>query len=160
VDVAADEHVVDGALRRGVLRLDELAACVERLDHRGRRRTLGIRRLLADRIPGHRPAANDWERWLAEVLRDAGLPAPVPQFPVEVGGRRRFLDLAYPDVRVGLEFDGFAEHGLLRSTFDDDRARDNDLRLAGWLVLHFTSRSTPATIVETTRRALQQRRSA
>jgi very-short-patch-repair endonuclease len=160
VDLAATDRMVDDALRRGLMRLEDLAACVARFDHRGRRRTLAIRRLLDDRIPGYRPAANDWERWLAEVLRRAGLPAPVAQFPVDVGGRRRYLDLAYPSARVALEFDGFAEHGLLRSTFDDDRARDNALRLAGWLVLHFTSRSTPAAIVETTRRALEQRRSA
>lgn len=160
VDLVASERVVDDALRRGLLRLDDLAACVAGLDHRGRRRTLAIRRLLADRIPGYRPAANDWERWLATVLQRGGLPAPVSQHPVDVGGRRRYLDLAYPDLRVGLEFDGFAEHGLLRSTFDDDRARDNDLRLAGWLVLHFTSRSTPTAIVEATHRALQQRLSA
>jgi very-short-patch-repair endonuclease len=111
-------------------------------------------------MPGHQPAANDWERWLARVLQGSGLPAPVHQFPVDVGARRRYLDLAYPAERVGLEFDGFAEHGLIRSTFDDDRMRENDLRLAGWLVLRFTSRSTPVTIVETTRRALRQRQSA
>jgi very-short-patch-repair endonuclease len=160
VDIGATERVVDDALRRGLVRLDDLAACLDRLDRRGRRRTLGLRELLADRLPGDRPAANDWERWLAAVLRRAGLPAPVRQFPVEVGGRRRYLDLAYPEERIGLEFDGFAEHGLVRSTFDDDRRRDNALRLAGWLVLHFTSRSTPAAIVETVTAALQQRRSA
>jgi len=160
VDINASEQVVDDALRRGLLRVEELAACVDRLDHRGRRRTGGIRRVLADRIPGHRPAANNWERWLAGVLRQAGLPAPTRQHPVVVGGRRRYLDLAYPAERVGIEFDGFAEHSLIRSTFDDDRARDNDLRLAGWLVLHFTSRSTPTVIVDTVTRALRQRRSA
>ena len=79
---------------------------------------------------------------------------------MDVRGRRRYLDLAYPAERVGIEFDGFAEHGLLRSTFDDDRVRDNELRLAGWLVLHFTSRSRPAEVVETTKRALLGRRSA
>jgi hypothetical protein len=160
VDVDATERMVDDALRRGLLRLEDLATCVDRLDHRGRRRTLGIRRLVAERMPGHQPAANDWERWLARVLQGSGLPAPVHQFPVDVGARRRYLDLAYPAERVGLEFDGFAEHGLIRSIFDDDRMRENDLRLAGWLVLHFTSRSTPVTIVETTRRALRQRQSA
>ncbi len=152
--------LVDDALRRGVLRLDELAGCLDRLDPRGRRRVMGLRELLADRLPGHRPVANDWERWLRRVLCEAGLPTPVHQHPVDVGGRRRYLDLAYPADRVGIEFDGFAEHGLLRSTFDDDRARDNDLRLAGWLVLHFTSRSTPVDIVRSVTRALRQRRTA
>lgn len=153
-------RAVDDAVRRGLLRTEDLAACVERLPPVGRRRLAAVRDVLADRVPGYRPVANDWERWLAEVLRRARLPAPVHQHPVDVGGRRRFLDFAYPAERVGLEFDGFAEHGLLRSTFDDDRARDNDLRLAGWLVLHFTSRSSPTDIAGTVSRALRQRRSA
>jgi hypothetical protein len=153
-------RAVDDALRRQALTLDDLRACLERLPAGRRRRAGSIERVLAERLPGYRPVANDWERWLAGVLRDAGLPAPVPQYPVDVGGRRRYLDHAYPTERIGLEFDGFAEHGLLRSTFDDDRARDNDLRLAGWLVLHFTSRSEPADIASATARALEQRSSA
>ena len=153
-------RAVDDALRRKLLQLDELVACVNRLPPVGRRRLASLRQVLADRAEGYRPAANDWERWLAQVLRNGGLPPPVHQFPVDVGRRRRHLDLAYPAERIGIEFDGFAEHGLLRSTFDDDRARDNDLRLAGWLVLHFTSRSSPRQIVDVTARALRQRRSA
>jgi very-short-patch-repair endonuclease len=153
-------RALDDALRRRLLRLEDVAACVERLPTVGRRRLTGIRRVLSDRLPEHHLSANDWERRLVTVLRRAGLPQPVPQFRVDVGGRRRYLDIAYPEQRVGIEFDGFAEHGLLRSTFDDDRARDNALRLAGWLVLHFTSRSTPAEIAETTARALRTRRSA
>jgi very-short-patch-repair endonuclease len=153
-------RAVDEALRRKLLQVPDLVACVDRLPPVGRRRLVGIRQVLAERVPGYRPVANDWERWLARVLHDGGLRAPVRQLRVDVGGRRRFLDFAYPSERIGIEFDGFAEHGLLRSTFDDDRARGNDLRLAGWLVLHFTSRSSARDIVETVDRALRQRRSA
>jgi very-short-patch-repair endonuclease len=71
-----------------------------------------------------------------------------------VSGRSRRLDFAYPEERIAIEFDGFAEHGLLRSTFDDDRVRGNALALAGWLVLHFTSRSSAAEIADRTREAL------
>jgi hypothetical protein len=130
-------RAVDEALRRKLLQVPDLVACVDRLPPVGRRRLVGIRQVLAERVPGYRPVANDWERWLARVLHDGGLRE-----------------------RIGIEFDGFAEHGLLRSTFDDDRARGNDLRLAGWLVLHFTSRSSARDIVETVDRALRQRRSA
>lgn len=74
-----------------------------------------------------------------------------------VGGRRRLLDYAYPEALVGLEWDGFAEHGKIRSTFDDDRLRGNDLALAGWLMLHFTSRTPAAHIVQRTLATLAQR---
>lgn len=151
-------EAVDDALRRGLLDLDELAACVDRLDHGGRRLIVPLRRALADRLPGYDAGGSRRELDVLAVLRRGGLPAPVQQYDVVVGGRRRFLDYAYPDERVGLEFDGFAEHGLLRSTFDDDRVRGNDLAVAGWLVLHFTSKSSPAHVVERTGEALSLRR--
>jgi very-short-patch-repair endonuclease len=75
-----------------------------------------------------------------------------------MGERDRFLDFAYPDEMVGLEFDGFAEHGLIRTTFDDDRLRGNDLAVLGWLMLHFTSNSSPEHIVARTSEALALRR--
>lgn len=151
-------EAVDDALRRGLLDVHELAACVHRLDHGGRRRIVPLRRALADRLPGYDPGGSRRELDVVDVLRRGGLPAPVQQYEVVVGGRRRFLDYAYPQERVGLEFDGFAEHGMLRSTFDDDRVRGNDLAVAGWLMLHFTSRSSPAHVVERTGEALSLRR--
>jgi hypothetical protein len=151
-------EAVDDALRRGLLDLDELAACVDRLDRGGRRLIVPLRRVLADRLLGYDPGGSRRELDVLGVLRRGGLPAPVQQFEVVVGGRRRVLDYAYPDERVGLEFDGFAEHGLLRSTFDDDRVRGNDLAVAGWLVLHFTSKSAPGHVVERTAEALSLRR--
>jgi hypothetical protein len=151
-------EAIDDALRRGLLGLVELAACVDRLDHGGRRLIVPLRRALADRLPGYDAGGSRRELDVLGMLRRGGLPAPVQQYEVVVGGRRRFLDYAYPDERVGLEFDGFAEHGLLRSTFDDDRVRGNDLAVAGWLVLHFTSKSAPGHVVERTAEALSLRR--
>ncbi len=146
--------LVDDTLRRGLLRLPELDACVGRLVTVGRRGLTPAHAVLAERGRGHDPGANDAELAVLRALRRAGLPPPVQQHVVVVGGRRRRLDFAYPAQRVGIEFDGFAEHGLVRSTFDDDRHRGNALALSGWLVLHFTSRSTPAEIADRTRQAL------
>jgi very-short-patch-repair endonuclease len=56
---------------------------------------------------------------------------------VQVGGRRRYLDLAWPDVKVAVEFDGFVPHST-RRVFDDDRARQNDLVAARWTVFRIT----------------------
>lgn len=148
-------RVVDEALRRHLLRLPELVACVERFQAAGARRLLSVRAVLAERGALPERAANDGELVVLEALQGAGLPLPVAQHRVVVGGRTRRLDFAYPEARIGLEFDGFAEHGLLRSTFDDDRVRGNALALSGWLVLHFTSRSTEAEIVARTREALE-----
>ena len=84
------------------------------------------------------------QRWLTA----AGLPAPVPQLPVLVGDRRYRLDLAYPEQRIAIELDGWAAHRSRRA-FDLDRARGNDLELASWTLLRFTSSSTRADVVRT-----------
>jgi len=51
----------------------------------------------------------------------------------------RILDLAWPELMIELEFDGFAPHSV-REVFDDDRARQNALVAAGWTVFRVTSR--------------------
>jgi hypothetical protein len=143
--------------RRGLLDLHELSACASRLDHRGRRLLRTLRPVLADRIEGRLPGGSRRELAVLDVLGAAGVPLPVQQFRVSVGGRVRVLDFAYPDEMIGLEWDGYAEHGPIRSTFDDDRLRGNDLAVAGWLMLHFTSNSAPRHVVARTAEALRLR---
>jgi very-short-patch-repair endonuclease len=75
-------------------------------------------------------------RWL---IHEAGLPAPVLQHVVQ-DGADRFLgqvDLAWPDRRVLVEFDGNVHRE--RRVFVDDLRRQNGLILGGWTVLRFTS---------------------
>jgi very-short-patch-repair endonuclease len=56
---------------------------------------------------------------------------------VRVGGRTRYIDLAWPDRRVAVELDGFVAHSP-RRVFDDDRDRQNDLVDAKWKVYRIT----------------------
>ena len=72
----------------------------------------------------------------------------VPTDPVS--GRVYFLDLAYPDVKLDIEVDGFDFHRT-RTVFDADRVRQNDLVRVDWTVLRFTSRSAPEEIVSAVR---------
>jgi very-short-patch-repair endonuclease len=75
-------------------------------------------------------------RWL---VHRAGLPAPIPQFEVRDGGGS-FLaraDLAWPERRVLVEFDGDVHRQ--RAVFVKDARRQNRLVAAGWTLLRFTS---------------------
>ncbi len=74
---------------------------------------------------------------LLRLLLDAGLPRPEVQHAVEVGGRTYRLDLAYPEVRLGLEYDGFEFHSGLEA-FTSDRRRQNHLIDAGWVIRRYT----------------------
>jgi hypothetical protein len=90
---------------------------------------------------------------LAIVL--AGLPAPVSQHPVLVGGRRFLLDLAYPEMQVAIEFNG-AEH-LRPDRALRDLEREQLLVRAGWHILRFravTALYHPRTIAARVRAAL------
>jgi hypothetical protein len=68
----------------------------------------------------------------------AGFPPPVSQYILAVEGVfvARF-DLAWPDYRIAVEYDGawHADHAQL----EKDRARLNRILGAGWLVLHVTA---------------------
>jgi very-short-patch-repair endonuclease len=79
-----------------------------------------------------------------------GLPDPRINYPVRVGGRRRYLDLAWPEAKVAVEFDGFVPHST-RRVFDDDRARHNDLVDDDWTVFHVTKTMLDADPVGTFR---------
>jgi very-short-patch-repair endonuclease len=64
--------------------------------------------------------------------------------------------MAYPELRIAIEADGFAVHGT-RPAFEDDRARQNRLMLAGWQVLRFTWRQVcrqPESVVDQLRTAV------
>jgi very-short-patch-repair endonuclease len=67
------------------------------------------------------------------AIHDAGLPCPVLQHPV---GPYR-LDLAYPGLMLGIEYDG-REHLTAERALRDLR-READLVRAGWFVLRFTA---------------------
>lgn len=72
------------------------------------------------------------------ALADGGVRLPVPQYRVTDGaGFVAYVDGAYPDLRLGLEFDGQGPHSLPESIFRD-RVRQNRLHALGWTVLRFT----------------------
>jgi glycosyltransferase involved in cell wall biosynthesis len=72
-------------------------------------------------------------------FRRGGLPEPMCNYRVHVGGSTSYLDFAWPDRKVAVEFDGFDFHAVRRTVFDDDRDRQNDLVDEEWRVYRLTS---------------------
>jgi very-short-patch-repair endonuclease len=112
-----------------------------------------MQRLLAERIAGPSLGESELEGRAFRVLRAAGLPDPVAQFRVRIAGAVYVLDMAYPQVKVGIELDGWTFHGS-RSAFDADRVRGNVIRNSGWHILQFTSRTSDAELADTVAEAL------
>jgi hypothetical protein len=143
--------LIDDGLRRRVLTLAALHAVARRLPTIAPGRSpKRIATLLSLRTAGFHPGDSELESRVYRLLVDAGFPAPARQLRVVANGHTYFLDLAYPDVMLAIEVDGFEFHHA-RDAFDRDRARQNDLVSVGWTVLRFTSRSTEAEILERVR---------
>jgi hypothetical protein len=69
------------------------------------------------------------------ALIEAGLPVPYPQYSIQVGGRELYrLDLAYPNHRVCIEYDGELFHSTPKQRAADE-ARRAWLRAHGWTVI-------------------------
>jgi hypothetical protein len=132
----------DGALRRRVLNLRELHRLLEVHGGGGRRRLRPLRQVLAERLPGYDPGANDWERRMDRLWEQLGLPGAERQYRVTASGRRYRLDRAIPELRLGVEWVGTEFHGQ-RGRFSQDRIRISDLVQAGWDVVEVTPDWSP-----------------
>jgi very-short-patch-repair endonuclease len=131
------EDVLDTAIVQRLVVANRLQARATELWTPRRRGCSVVLDLLAVRHPELARAVNLWEAKVLRTVRTLGLPDPRVNYRVQVGGRRRYLDLAWPDVKVAVEFDGFVPHST-RRVFDDDRARQNDLVAARWTVFRIT----------------------
>lgn len=149
-------RAIDDALRRRLTTLKQLERVFLDLANQGRRRSTFMRALLEERLAGFEPGESDPEAKLYRWIVGAGLPKPVAQHRVRIGRRRYRLDLAYPDQKIGIEYDGWDAHRT-RTSFDADAERDVILEDAGWRMLHFTSKSTRSFVIEKVANALAQR---
>jgi very-short-patch-repair endonuclease len=139
-------RILDDGLRQGMAGLVALHRCADRLRAGPNRRLAVIDDLLATRSDHYDPGGSASELRVLQVIRDAGLPEPVQQYRVEVGGRTFFLDYAYPEQRVMIEYYGLAVHGTSSAVARDSR-RVSLLVCDGWRPLPFTDESADREIV-------------
>jgi very-short-patch-repair endonuclease len=146
--------VTDQVLRRWCA-ADELRRQLARRPHgRGSARARSV-------LPVADPLAESpMESVLRWLIVDDGLPSPVLQHPIldQLGRFIGRADLAWPDRKVLVEFDGDLHRD--RAVFVNDLRRQNRLIAAGWTVLRFTSADVlgrPAEVIAEIRTALRQR---
>ncbi|GAB3175642.1 uncharacterized protein DUF559 [Micromonospora palomenae] len=146
---------VDALLHRRVVKLPALRAYAGA--HAGWPGMPLLREVLALAEP---LTESPMETRLRLLLLDAGLGPVTAQHDVH-DGRGRFVgrvDLAWPALRVAVEYDG--DHHRERAHFRQDVARLNALRAAGWIVLRFTADDVlrhPTRTIALTTQALRER---
>ena len=137
------EDVLDLAIVTHIVTPARLRARATELWAPRRRGCAVVLELLDQRDPDLSKARNIWEARVLRMVRAAGLPRPETNHRVHVGGRDRYLDLAWPAEKVAVEFDGFVPHST-RRVFDDDRVRQNDLVDDDWLLFRLTKTALEA----------------
>jgi hypothetical protein len=150
-------QLVDEALRGRVVTLGGLRNQMASNVGRGRRRQKEMRAVLRERGGGYDPGDSAWERRMDRLWDEWGLPPAARQHRIVVNGHLYVVDRAIVDLAVAVEWNGYEYHGL-RTRFDRDSTRRAELTAAGWAVLDFTTRSSPALICSSVMSVVEQRR--
>lgn len=80
-------------------------------------------------------AASHGESWMRCRMLDAGFPIPVLQHEVTLNdGRRRYLDTAFPAVRVAAEYDGRTHHSTETDVSRDEARREEVIDQLYWRI--------------------------
>jgi very-short-patch-repair endonuclease len=130
---------VEDALDRGLVARRFTVAAAEWMLHdvaRPGRRGCGVlRTVLDERALGTARPDGLLEPRMARLLRTYGFPPAVFRHPVPAA--RAELDFAYPELRLGIEVDGYEVHGTPRA-MTSDHERHRRLVAAGWTIVRFT----------------------
>jgi hypothetical protein len=152
--LAVDEAARDAVARR-LTTWPELLSTLVSHSRKGRR-GCGPLRAVLDEHYGDQTESN-LERRFLRLLRAANLPVPDEQVEVyDDDGFVMRLDFAYQAHEIAIELDS-VQHHLTADAFQLDRRKRNRLRLAGWLLLEFTSddvRRRPTLVCESVAGAL------
>ena len=131
---------IENALRRKLTTTPELVATLDQLGRRGRAGTTKLRKALAERRNHETLSESEAERLVMRMLSANGLPAPTPQYQIRDDDGRLVarVDLAYPDVKIAIEYDSYAHH-VSRDALVRDSARRNAVVALGWLPITATA---------------------
>jgi very-short-patch-repair endonuclease len=113
-----------------------------------------MRQLVAERGIGFRPADSPKSEELARMLEAAGI-AVEREYPVDVGGRTFFVDIAIPDFKLAPEYNGGVHD--THSARKRDEWRAGQLRSVGWELLVVTKQDRMRDAVRDVARRMGER---
>jgi len=149
LDLALADYLCDGDERTAFAAIDQAMAGLpddhcrtlrtnvrDRLIDRRDRRGIHRAQMLLALATGK--AESPPESMLRLIVVEAGFPVPEVQYEITaVDGRRLYvLDIAWPELRIALEYDGFAAH---EERHDRDAERDARMAGRGWVTVRATA---------------------
>lgn len=143
------ERVAASALRKRITSVAAIDAMVGLRGGRGvsgTKRTRRVLRLVADDVSGSTAEVD-----LGQLIRDAPVPSPVPQFKIPLpSGENAYPDFAWPDRMRIAEVDGLEAHSTAEQ-LTHDLQRQNQLLDLGWDIRRWpgtTVRRDPQRVIE------------
>jgi hypothetical protein len=149
IDLALADYLCDGDERTAFAAVDQAMAglpadhcralrdhvrdrVIDRRDRRGIHRAQMLLALATGK------AESPPESFLRLVVAEAGFPVPEAQYEIaDIDGRKLYvLDIAWPELRIALEYDGFAAHEERREL---DAERDRRMSGRGWITIRATA---------------------
>jgi hypothetical protein len=127
------EAVIHAARRKRLITFESTNEVFNRHARRGVRGVRALRTVLDQWDPAQRATESEMETRLLQVLRDGGLPEPIPQFEI-TDGRGLFIarvDVALPAWKIAIDYDSKQEHSDEFQLARDARRR-NQIVAAGW----------------------------
>jgi hypothetical protein len=132
------EMALDVALRRELVTYASARGAIDRLARRGRNGAGVLRKIVDERIPQRAVPESPMETWLLRLVAQLGFPPPVPQYEVRHHGKLvGRVDAAYPEARVGLEFESIEHHTGKMALVGGNERRNRFTRI-GWTVIGVT----------------------
>jgi hypothetical protein len=132
LELATLDHAMHDAIRRSLVDVERVWREWQRLGGSLRPGGMAVETMLRRFVPPQGDVQTSPELRLLQLVRAAGLPEPVPQFRVWLSPTRWVdLDLAWPWLKLFMEFDSYKYHGN-RDKFMRDAARRLRLRELGW----------------------------
>jgi hypothetical protein len=152
LDVDQLEKVLDDALRRKLLVIEEIDRRLGQCNRGGHRRLTALKAMVEARGLDYVAGESVWEDKIFRWFVDSGEPAPDRQVWITIDGVNYRIDLGYVDLKIAIEFDGYDYHHLY-SRHISDRDRMSELQLAGWLVLPLTAANSRQVVIRRVREA-------
>ena len=129
-------HVVAHALATGNVTRSDVESVRWGVSEHGRNGVGAVDQALLELSADASLTESGPEAVLLSLLEAIGPPQPIPQFSVRIEEHRYRLDFAYPDEKVGIEYDGELFHSSSNQRARD-RIRQRRLERSGWLILRF-----------------------
>jgi very-short-patch-repair endonuclease len=138
---ASNPRLLDKAIREAhylhLTSAASLAAVCKR--HEGRPGTRALKRAIENADLDKGPTREELEHLFRRFLRKHNLPIPLFNAPLEINGRVIHPDCLWRDHRLIVELDSRKAHATPHA-FEEDRARDRALQVAGYRVIRITWR--------------------